>query len=51
MVTGNRKSPSPHTMRCHYRHLKTGRVIWIEMSYVGLKKKAEIKNRKIYKIK
>lgn len=47
-ITGSRKSPVPHTRRGHYRHLKSGKVIWVEMSYIGLKEKA---NRKIYKVK
>jgi hypothetical protein len=49
-VTGNRKSPVPHTRRRHNRHLKSGKVIWIPMSYIGLKEK-EKANKKIYKIK
>lgn len=50
-VTGNRKSPKEHIRRGHYRHLKSGRVIWVQMSYIGLREKAKVKNRKIYKIK
>jgi hypothetical protein len=49
-VTGNRKSPIEHIRRGHYRRLKSGKVIWVQMSYIGLKEKAE-KKRKIYKIK
>lgn len=43
-----RKSPKPHRRRGHYRHYQSGKVIWVEMSYIGLK---EIANKKTYKIK
>jgi hypothetical protein len=49
-ITAHRKSPSAHTRRGHYRHLKTGRIVWVNMSYVGLKEQAA-KHKKIYKIK
>lgn len=49
-TVNNRKSPIPHTRRGHYRHLKSGKVIWVQMTHVGLKEKAREK-KKIYKIK
>jgi hypothetical protein len=49
-ITAHRKSPAAHTRRGHYRHLKTGKIIWVNMSYVGLKQEAN-KHKKIYKIK
>jgi len=47
-VTVTRKSPAPHIRRGHYRHLKSGKVVWVEISQVGLKEKAK---KKIYKVK
>lgn len=49
-ITAHRKSPSAHMRRGHYRHLKTGKIVWVNMSYVGLKEQAN-KHKKIYKIK
>lgn len=31
-------SPSPHHRRGHYRHYKTGKVVWVQATYVGGKK-------------
>jgi hypothetical protein len=47
-IAAHRKSPVAHKRRGHYRHYKSGKVVWVEMSYIGLKEKAV---RKIYKLR
>jgi hypothetical protein len=47
-IEKKRQSPKPHRRRGHLRHYRSGKVIWIETTYVGLK---ELANKKVYKLR
>jgi hypothetical protein len=44
--TGTHSSPVPHSRRGHYRHLKSGKLIWVKEAYV----KGSNDRQKVYKL-